>query len=60
MFPGRLGTEGSEGAIVGFLGEVFEESSLLTAFDVDGLSFDDMVFFEVLALVIFFFLFLAA
>ncbi len=36
IYPGRVGTEGAEGAIVDFLGDVFEGASFLSVFDVEA------------------------
>lgn len=61
MFPGRDGGEEADGAIAGFMVDFFVVVSFLSVFEVEALSLDAVTFFEVLALVIFFFfLFLSA
>ena len=58
---GGFGTEGTEGADVDFFSDFLEVSGFLSVFEAEGLSFDVVVFFEFLALAIFFcFLFFSA
>jgi hypothetical protein len=54
MLAGRLGAEGTDDAEVGLASDFFEEPSFLEVFG-EVLSLDAVAFFEVLALVIFFY-----